>query len=83
MWAERGGVFTFLDLSKFLQGGGYEMINQAGSERRFELRAADGSYLDTIVFHDYHGRRERKVGLKDARQWWGRRIKNHVDVVLG
>jgi hypothetical protein len=82
MWKDNGRALGFLELCEFLRGGGYTMSYQGGSGRRFELRAADGSSLDAIVFHNNHGRQEQKVAHHLARQWWGKRIKNHVSVVV-
>ena len=44
------------------------MEYQGGSGRRFELREADGSFLDTIVFHQHHGYHEQKLAHHLARK---------------
>ena len=82
MWDKMDGSLYFLDLCEFMRGGGYTMQYQGGSGRRFELRGPDGSFLDTIVFHQHHGHHEQKVAHFLARKWWGRRIQNHVNVEL-
>ena len=79
---EKGSALSFDELVAFMDNAGYKMTKIGGAGRRFVLKASDGSHLDTIVFHQFHGRGESKIPLRVARAEWGDRIKEHVNVIL-
>jgi hypothetical protein len=65
----KNGALDFKELTSFMRKVGYIMMKcgGGGSGRRFILKAFNGSYLDTIVFHEFHGRGESKVPRRLAR----------------